>query len=63
MMSSPAFAAALRHERERAERRLERAAARGDEAGVRDASARLADLEEIGRRNAPELDPITVPAW
>lgn len=63
MMSSPAFASALRHERERAERRLERAAASGDDAGVRDATARLADLEEIGRRNAPEYDPIAAHAW
>lgn len=63
MMSSPAFAAALRHERERAERRLQRAVVGGDEAGIRDASARLADLDEIGRRNAPEFDPVPLVAW
>ena len=63
MTTSPAFAAALRHERERAERRLDRATSLGDEAGVRDATARLADLEEISRRNAPELGSISVAAW
>lgn len=60
-MKSPAFAAALRHERERAQRRLERATARGDEYGVRDATARLADLEEIDRFHAPEAAPVVVP--
>lgn len=62
-MNSPAFASALRHERERAERRLERARAHGDESGMRDATARLADLEEINRFHAPEANPVAVPAW
>lgn len=62
-MNSPAFASALRHERERAERRLDRALANGDESGVRDATARLADLEEINRFHAPEADPVLVPVW
>ncbi|OFE15070.1 hypothetical protein BA895_08055 [Humibacillus sp. DSM 29435] len=62
MMSSPAFAAALQHERKRAERRLERAMARGDESAVLDATDRLADLEEISRFHAPEVDTAPVPA-
>ncbi len=62
MMSSPAFAAALRHERKRAQRRLERATACGDESAVINATARLADLEEISRFHAPEVDPVLVPA-
>ncbi|MDN5767384.1 MAG: hypothetical protein L0H96_24740 [Humibacillus sp.] len=62
-MSSPAFVAALTHERERAERRLERATARGDEDGVLDATARLADLEEINRFHAPEADALPAASW
>ncbi len=62
MMSSPAFAAALRHERKRAQRRLERATACGDESAMTNATARLADLEEIIRFHAPEVDPVPVPA-
>ncbi len=62
MMSSPAFAAALQHERKRAERRLERALAFGDESAVLDATDRLADLEEISRFHAPEVYPVLAPA-
>lgn len=62
MMSTPAFAAALKHERKRAEQRLERAMACGDESAVLDATDRLADLEEISRFHAPEVDPVLVPA-
>ncbi|MEO6997939.1 MAG: hypothetical protein ABI112_07650 [Terracoccus sp.] len=62
-MSSPAFVAALTHERKRAERRLERASGCGDDSAVRDATARLADLEEIQRFHAPEADPVAAATW
>ena len=54
MTNSPAFAAALQEERMLAEQRLRAAVALGDESGALEASNRLADLTEIGRRNAAE---------
>lgn len=54
MTHSIAFATALAEQRAAAETDLRVALALGDESRVTDAADRLADLDEIARRNAPE---------
>ena len=53
MTTSTAFVHAITEQISLAERAMAEARARRDEAALSDAAARLADLREITRRNAP----------